>query len=970
MIIEEQRLSKLNFEGENQRINTILCQIPTGVIEGNDKTVFSILNFVKNLNFDFLIFPEISVPHSLVEEMVQLVYKSFPKNSVTILGLELMKLAEFETLKDQLHKLPRITIYPKTSFSDAETDKTINLSLTIIKDDEGEISCFFQSKIVPFDAEESENRTKSLYQGDYIYYFNSDYIKFVNIICKDVFGNIPGRDVKVIEKIGEYIDRGNSIDFIITILNTKDPLHEAYGEAIRKLYRKRIGWNTCVIFCNASAYKGDKRGKSSIFVHESCRIKFGKEIHSKELNMDSEGYTFDSEVPTIIGLEIDKPIRLLENMGTDQGKPIKFCFYDENGKYLPSSEFLITNIHPIGRKQKKRTPAHDQPKDEQIGRDKEFDEICNIISKAGQYLIHGEPGIGKSFMASKVYDKFSNKGFDCFWIQYGSGYWKKGSESFGSGDERYENSLNKLFEEMNIPIKGNSTIKQKENRLKNELTGSEIILFVDDIGDDGKISRFVELSETAKIPLLVTSQKYDNKSSLFGKDHFVDFQRLDRVNSIKLFESKANQKYNNQEEKLIGKICGFLEYHSFAISVAASLVPDFGVAQLWTELKNNILILEDDGEHKKPLLSFKVAYDRLENDDAKDLFEKIAILPTRQLGYVLLSKFAATGNTVRSLTRRRLLENREEIRKYVMHQLVQESFKHYIKPKVSLGKEKEVMENIVEYLYENKYWDNEKHRKNIKNEIDNILHAMNWFEDTEDYINLIKLESRMRHFFYVLGYWQKRHHWSEKVYKLRDKEDLLLTDYGHEIIMAGIEGLGFVYTKDYKNYEAAIKIAEDANKIIERIGKSASGSYKSKGWKRAKCFYYRIKGLSERSDYEAADHLKKAYYLADESEWESMKVAVGINLGEAYLNLKKVDHAIKIFEESEKLALVTEPPLYRRRVNALIGIGKVKAAELEKEYAKGIWKSENVREVVISFKEALQVYDTHIQDDPFLFFNR
>jgi tetratricopeptide (TPR) repeat protein len=219
------------------------------------------------------------------------------------------------------------------------------------------------------------------------------------------------------------------------------------------------------------------------------------------------------------------------------------------------------------------------------------------------------------------------------------------------------------------------------------------------------------------------------------------------------------------------------------------------------------------------------------------------------------------------------------------------------------------------------------------------------------------------------GYWQKRHHWSEKVYKLRDKEDLLLTDYGHEIIMAGIEGLGFVYTKDDKNYEAAIKIAEDANKIIERIGKSASGSYKSKGWKRAKCFYYRIKGLSERSDYEAADHLKKAYCLADESEWESMKVAVGINLGEAYLNLKKVDHAIKIFEESEKLALVTEPPLYRRRVNALIGIGKVKAAELEKEYAKGIWKSENVKEVVISFKEALQVYDTHIQDDPFLFFN-
>ena len=66
---------------------------------------------------------------------------------------------------------------------------------------------------------------------------------------------------------------------------------------------------------------------------------------------------------------------------------------------------------------------------------------------------------------------------------------------------------------------------------------------------------------------------------------------------------------------------------------------------------------------------------------------------------------------------------------------------------------------------------------------------------------------------------------------------------------------------------------------------------------------------------------------------------------------------------------MTKPPLYRRRVNALIGIGKAKAAELGKGYGMGIWKSESVGEIVSSFKEALQVYDTHIQDDPFLFFN-
>ena len=975
MMIKEHQLSKLNFERENQRIKAILCQIPTGVTEGKAGTIFNILNFVKDVNFNFLIFPEISVPYGLVEGIVQFVDKSFQKNSVTILGLEWMKLAEFKTLEDQLYKLPRITINHKISFDDAETDKTINLSLTIIKDDEGEISCFFQSKIVPFDAEESEHRTKSLYQGDYIYYFNSDYIKFMNIICKDMFGNIPGSGAKVIEKIGEHIDRGNSIDFLITILNTKDPLHKAYGEALRKLYKTRSRYNTCVIFCNASAYTDyteEKQGNSSIFVHESCRIKFNEEFHSKELDMDSKGYTFDSEVPTIIDLEIDKPIGKWADIATDPSKPIKFCFYDENGKELPPNEFLTTNIRPMGRKQKKRPPPHDQPKDEQIGRDKEFDKIYNIISKDEQCLIHGMPGIGKSFMASKIYKKFSKENFDCIWIQYGSSYWQEESESEGYGreDERYEQALNTLFNEMNMPIKGDLTIEEKENRLKNELTGSGIILFIDDIDDDKKIRRFIKISEITKRPLLITSQKFNNEPTLFEKNSFVELLDLDSENSIELFKSKAGiPKYNGDEEKLIGEICKYLADHPFAISVAASLVAhkSFGISELYEELKKNIPIL-DRGKHKHkvPLFSFKLAFDRLD-DNAKHLFSKIAILPTRQLGYALINKFTATGDPIPSLTQRGLLEYRREIEKYIMHQLVQESFKTYVGPKPE--KEKEVMENIVEYLYENKYWDDEKHRKNIKNEIDNILYTMNWFEDTEDYINLIKLESRMRHFFYVLGYWQKRHHWSEKVYKLRDKEDLLLTDYGPEIIMAGIEGLGFVYVKDDKNYEAAIEIAEDANKIIERIGKNASGAYKSKGWKRAKCFYYRIKGLSERSDYEAANHLEKAYYLADESEWESMKVAVGINLGEAYLKLKKVDHAIKIFKKSEKLALVTEPPLHRRRVNALIGIGKAKDAELGKEYGRGVWKSESVGEVVSSFKEALQVYDTHIQDDPFLFFN-
>ncbi|MCK4823901.1 hypothetical protein KA005_49565 [bacterium] len=228
----------------------------------------------------------------------------------------------------------------------------------------------------------------------------------------------------------------------------------------------------------------------------------------------------------------------------------------------------------------------------------------------------------------------------------------------------------------------------------------------------------------------------------------------------------------------------------------------------------------------------------------------------------------------------------------------------------------------------------------------------------------------MRHFFYVLGYWQERRRWSETVYDLRHKKDLLLADYGHEIVMAGLEGLGFLYVRDNKKYETAITIAEDANKIIERIGKNANGTYKSKDWKRAKCFYYRMKGISERNDYRAAaDCLEKAYDLAGESDWESMKVAIGINLGVSYLDLERVDDAIKLFEESEKLALETTPRLHRRRVNALIGIGNAKTTKLVKEYGNAGWNSKNIREAASHFKNAWEVDTEYVQDEPYLFVN-
>jgi hypothetical protein len=105
----------LNIDIKDEAVRIYLSQIAT-VIDKNTKRISNpeekwdlikgIFRLVSSRSeatpFNFLILPEISVPYRFVTEAVSYIRKTFPDNSVTIFGIELITVEECKRLIEEL----------------------------------------------------------------------------------------------------------------------------------------------------------------------------------------------------------------------------------------------------------------------------------------------------------------------------------------------------------------------------------------------------------------------------------------------------------------------------------------------------------------------------------------------------------------------------------------------------------------------------------------------------------------------------------------------------------------------------------------------------------------------------------------------------------------------------------------------------------------------------------------------------
>ena len=114
----------------------------------------SIFNLVSSSDrpFNFLIFPEVAIPYTHIQEIINIIEEKFPVNTVTILGIEIISVKECKTI---IKNLKINNEEPYRILQNASETQVVNPCLIIVKRSKKKCLFFLQFKI-----------THSKYQGD------------------------------------------------------------------------------------------------------------------------------------------------------------------------------------------------------------------------------------------------------------------------------------------------------------------------------------------------------------------------------------------------------------------------------------------------------------------------------------------------------------------------------------------------------------------------------------------------------------------------------------------------------------------------------------------------------------------------------------------------------------------------------------------------------------------------------------
>lgn len=587
---------------------------------------------------------------------------------------------------------------------------------------------------------------------------------------------------------------------------------------------------------------------------------------------------------------------------------------------------------------------------EMFGRNDEIKNIKKLLNKNKHVLVYGEHGIGKTRLSAKVCEEFKKK--PVLW--YSVGY------ETASSSKICGKILLELFL-IDIPKK-----ERIERILFDNLSSKQIkAIFLDNIDSIHVIRRFLSICNTLKIPLLVTSHRGNINGSL-GSNQKFEITKLEKKYGIELFKDHLPLEFIiiKNEEKFIEKICKILDYHPFDIIITACNMKYFStLSELKEKLeskKTAFSILTQSNDIKTypgHRFSLELTYENLDILD-KELFLLTASYPAKSVSYSLLSNMNPNISTnIKNIMDVCLIIFNRNNKRYEVHY-----FTHLFainrlfssdNPS-NLEIKNKIINSLKDYLKANSDWDNNIHRQNIIEEIDNILGVMEWCSQSEDWENLIEFENIMRHYLYVLGEWDERIKWSQKVWNLRNNK-MLMEKSVHNIIMAGVEGLCFVYLHRGND--------EKVYKILNDVEKFRPSNAEDKNWQRIWCYYYRIKGMSalkKHSFDESKNEFEKAIILAKKSHWESMEIPIGIQLGIPLFFQKKYDESINILNNCINLAHTyfnrkpSETPPYRRIIRALIWLGKC------------YFEQKMFTEAREKFIEARKLYESQKLNEPLL----
>ncbi|AMV71289.1 hypothetical protein JCM30471_31250 [Desulfuromonas carbonis] len=291
--------------GHHQHL--LLCQVPnllggTGAEcrisdpEGQWEMVASVLDLVAtgrgNLKkLHFLVFPETALPAARVEDALAIIRDRFHPNTVTMFGVEHVRLTEFHQVLERYRDDNAEVLAALLEDLDAGEIEgvPVNWAVTAIKEADGRLRVFLMAKSHPYAGEETLDPFQDLYRGKVFPLFRArpTGFNFMALICLDyVFRDLYQSNISnVIDKANElFFETRQRLDLLAVLECNPKPEHRAFRDVVNGFYGEYLAYtpgvrDTVTIFCNCSEETSGidqggpgSFGRSMVIIHKSHKI--------------------------------------------------------------------------------------------------------------------------------------------------------------------------------------------------------------------------------------------------------------------------------------------------------------------------------------------------------------------------------------------------------------------------------------------------------------------------------------------------------------------------------------------------------------------------------------------------------------------------------------------------------------------------------------------------------------------------
>lgn len=216
--------------------------------DGQWRMVRSVLDLVAqgpgNLKrLHFLVLPESAVPRARLDDVLERVAARFPANSVTLFGLEHVRLREYRALLERFRgdNEEALALVDRDIEAGDILDVPVNWMCVAVKEADGTLRVFLEAKTHPFHGEEFLDAWEDLYRGRHFYLFRSVArpFNFMALVCLDlVYRDLYASNVRqVVDHANQLFFRTRqALDVLFVVQANPKPDHRVFRDVLAGLY--------------------------------------------------------------------------------------------------------------------------------------------------------------------------------------------------------------------------------------------------------------------------------------------------------------------------------------------------------------------------------------------------------------------------------------------------------------------------------------------------------------------------------------------------------------------------------------------------------------------------------------------------------------------------------------------------------------------------------------------------------------